>query len=276
MIPGIAIAALITAALALLLVGAGLWRMTQPADRGRLALGFALALPLQPGAFWLVRMPLHHALVGALGTEGVMAWLPILYAPVTEEAAKWAVLLAVFRGVRPTLALPAALAIGLGFGIGEIGFLAERLARSPAMAALPFWMFGGFLGERISVCIMHGLFITPLAFALAHGRGAVLAGLAGMGAHLALNAPILLIGAAPFGVPAEVWQGLVSLWLALMLVAGLAWAIAAHRGAGGRSPLGESDCPECGKRYPRPLLAANLGAWRYERCPCRKWHRVRA
>jgi len=276
MIPGIAIAALITAAFALLLVGAGLRRMTQPGDRGRLAWGFALALPLQPAAFFLVRMPLHRALVEALGAEGVMHWLPILYAPVTEEAAKWAVLLALFRGVRPALALPAALAIGLGFGIGEIAFLAERLARVPAMAALPFWMFGGFLGERLSVCIMHGLFIAPLAFALARGQGVVPAALFGMAAHLALNAPILLIGAAPFGVPVEVWQVAVSLWLTVMLVAGLAWAIAAHRRAGGRSPLGESSCPECGLRYPRPLVAVNLGRWRYERCPCRKWHRIRA
>ncbi len=276
MIPGIAIATLITAALALLLVGVGLWRMTQPADRGRLAMGFALTLPLNPAVFWLLRIPLHRALIDMLGAEGVMRWLPLLYAPVTKEAAKWVMLLALFPHPRPTLALPAALAIGLGFGIGEIGLLAERFAQNPAVAALPFWMFGGFLGERLSVCVIHGLFIAPLAFALARGRGAVPAALFGMAAHLALNAPILLISASPLGLPTEVWQVAVSLWLTLMLVAGLAWAITAHRHAGGRSPLGESDCPECGKRYPRPLLALNLGAWRYERCPCRSWHRVRS
>lgn len=272
---GIIIAAIVTAVLGLLVGGGAAWRMAPPQDRRWLLLGLVLALPLQPAVFWLLRMPLHEALLASQGPGGVMAWLPILYAPCTEEPAKWLVLLALRRRITTANAVPMAIAIGAGFGIGEIGFLAERLLHVPAYAAMPAWMFGGFLGERLLVVFLHGLLITFLARALARRRGILAAAAAGLALHLAVNAPILLIAAAPFGLPAAIWQQLVSLWLVAVVVALAIWALAAHRRVGGAAPFGDSTCPECGERYPRPLLALNLGPRRYERCPCRKWHMVR-
>ena len=63
-----------------------------------------------------------------------------------------------------------ALAAGVGFGIGEIWFLAHALIRSPGYPDLPFWMFGGFVVERLEVCFLHGALLIPPFYALATGR----------------------------------------------------------------------------------------------------------
>ncbi len=96
----------------------------------------------------------------------------LLYAPLTEEPAKWLPLLLPFirSELRKENAAAFALAVGLGFGVGEICFLANQLGRVPEIAALPFWHLGGFISERALVCLLHGCFI---AFIYQHaGRGA--------------------------------------------------------------------------------------------------------
>ena len=80
----------------------------------------------------------------------------------------------------------------LGFGIGEIWFLAHALIKSPSYPDLPFWMFGGFMIERLAVCFLHGAFLVPPFYALAAGRSFLLGGLAGMVLHFLLNFPIYL------------------------------------------------------------------------------------
>jgi uncharacterized membrane protein YhfC len=82
-------------------------------------------------------------------------------------------------------AAPMALTIGLGFALGEIWYLACRIYQNdPATARLPFYMLGGFIGERVITIILHSFFILPALHGLLTGRSRFFLGLAaGMVLH---------------------------------------------------------------------------------------------
>ena len=216
---GIAIAAAITALVALAVYGWLILRASAPEDRKMLLLAGLVALPLHPLAIYLVRVPLDAALAQALGQGAWLTTLRLLYAPVIEEPAKWLVLLVppVIARLSPRNAVALALATGLGFGIGEIAFLAYSLAQVPAIAALPFYHFSPFFLERFAVCFIHGAFIA-LAFKwLSEKKSFILGGLIGMALHFALNFPIYLAQIDLFGLGAERWGSLLPAWLLAML-----------------------------------------------------------
>ena len=54
-----------------------------PADRRWLLLAGVIALPLQPLAFYLVRLPLHAGLTAALGPGALLTAISLFYAPLT-------------------------------------------------------------------------------------------------------------------------------------------------------------------------------------------------
>ena len=92
--------------------------------------------------FYLVRLPLNNWLVGSIGlTSSLYEWMTLFYAPLTEEPAKLIPLLApfIFLDIRKENFVRYALVIGLGLGIGEIWFLAERIANNPSFASFSFW-----------------------------------------------------------------------------------------------------------------------------------------
>jgi len=161
------------AALVVLLVRSQDWR---PA-----ALAFVVALPLQPLALYLVRLPIDDALRSIFGASTFVVIASLFYAPMTEEPAKW--LVAAVPAVRRGIALQPvtmALAVGLGFGIGEIWLLAHSLLVLPAFASMPAWMFSGIVLERLEVCFLHGAFVAPAFCNLAGCRSFWLGGLVGM------------------------------------------------------------------------------------------------
>jgi hypothetical protein len=275
---GIHIAAVITTATALALYGALLKRLSDASDRRRLLLAFCLTLPLQPLAFYLVRVPLDAWLVHLLGKDsGLYLFLTTFYAPLTEEPAKLLPLMIplIYRSIRRENFVHFALALGVGFGIGEMWFLAERVARMPEFAPLPFYMFGGFFVERLMVCLMHGGFT---AVALRKLRNGFLWGVLGaMALHYIGNFPLYL-AALDFGkLGKTTWQVILTIWVPLYFLSMLALLARLNYGRFevGRFAFGETRCPECGLMYPRPLLGLNFFKWRYERCPhCRKFHWV--
>ena len=119
---GIYVAAILTTALALGIFGTLIWRLKLPANGRLLFLAFLIALPLQPAAFYFVRVPLDHWLTGLVGSKSMtLQWLVTFYAPLTEELAKLVPLLipAIRRDIRPENFGRYALAIGLAFAIGE-------------------------------------------------------------------------------------------------------------------------------------------------------------
>ncbi len=217
---GIYVAAAAATLLALIAVGLIVRQTTLPRHR-LLACAVILALlPLQPLVFYAVRLPVLGALEGASVGNEMLFVARFLAAPLTEEPAKWLILivaavrLAVKSGSAPGLAMAA----GLGFGIGEIWFLAEQFSRIPEIQAAPAMQFWGFVVERALVCVLHGLFVVPLFYAVAGRLHIGVAALIGVVLHGMTNAPILAIHANLFGWGPAVW-GLFALVWPMVLVA---------------------------------------------------------
>ena len=274
---GIIIAAVITTLLAAAAYGYLIRRITEPVDRRVVLVAALVALPLQPLAFYAVRMPVAHWLIVNIGLGDLFTAISLFHAPLTEEPAKWLMLLIPYirRRLTPGNAVAIALATGLGFGIGEIWFLAERLMRVPQMAALPFYMFGGFLGERFMVAFAHGAFVAFAFMWLAEGRSFWLGALVGMALHFALNFPIFLLSIDLFGLGRPTWSALLQVYLLVFIIALMVAVNRLARGGLARNLFGDATCPECGSVYPRSLIGINMLVTRYERCPhCRHWHWV--
>jgi hypothetical protein len=142
-----------------------------------------------------------------------------------------------------------ALAIGLGFGIGEIWFLAHAIVSSDSYRDAPFWTFLGFVIERIEVCLLHGAFVAPALVRLARGRSFWPGALAGVLLHFLTNFPIYPAQIDLFGLGAEAWRIMLMVWVAgLAAVAALAlWRV--HR------RLVAAPVPERGARAPHPPRA---------------------
>lgn len=214
---GLFIAAAITTALAL--CGFALL-LRRAADRRSTALAFLIALPLQPLMIYAVRLPVDGLLRTTFGMVGWVAIVALFYAPLTEEPAKW--LTAAVPRLRHAIVrdpIVLALAVGVGFGLGEIWFLAYALINSPSYPDLPFWVFSGFMLERLAVCFLHGALLLPPFYALATGGSFLLGGLAGMLLHFLLNFPIYLAGIDAFGLGVD-WAPVLVLWIVVFVVVG--------------------------------------------------------
>jgi len=273
---GIFVAAILTTAIALAIFGPLIRRLRLPADGWLLLLAFLIALPLQPAAFYFVRVPLDHWLTDLLGSKSVtLQGLATFYAPVTEELAKLVPLLipAIRRDIRRENFGRYALAIGVGFAIGEMWFIAEKISRLPAFAHTPFYFFGGYIGERLMVCVFHSAFTGVALWAL---RRNFVVGIAGaMALHWLGNFPIALMAWNVGGMGPMFWTIAVQVWIVAYFVGALALVsrFVFGRVSPGRLFYGRRKCPECGAEYDASLFAINLGTRRYERCPqCRHWH----
>lgn len=274
---GIVIAGTITTVLSIVVVGLLIRRLSKREDRSVLILAFFFALPLQPLAFYFIRLPLHELLTGWIGAGAFLTAITLFYAPVTEEVAKWLALgvPSIRKGIKPENAVATAMAVGLGFGVGELWFIAERLARQPQLAALPFYYFNGFLTERLMVCFLHGAMIAWFFKRYAEGQSLWPAMLFGMALHFFLNFPIYLSGINFLGLGQAVWGLLLVIYVAVFTLLMFAFVNRLASGEVRAGFLGDATCPECHEVYPRSFFAANLLTKRYERCPhCRHWHLV--
>jgi RsiW-degrading membrane proteinase PrsW (M82 family) len=268
--------AVLTTALAVAAGGTLIYKLRLPANDRLVWLTLLLALPLQPLVFYLVRLPLDHWLVTHLGrTSATYPWLTSLYAPLTEEPAKLLPLLlpAIYRDIRPANFVRYALAIGLGFAIGEMWFVAERIARSPAFSGVPVYQFTGYVAERLMTCVFHSAFV---AVALWRLRRRLVLGFAGaVVLHWLANFPILLMQWDVGGLGKTAWSVIVQCWLLVLFA--VCFALLSLVAVGRVVPAGwfygRRQCPGCHETYQAPLLGVNFGPRRYERCPhCRNWH----
>ncbi len=274
--PGIYLTAIITTAVALAVFGTLLQKLRLPAQTRLLWLTLAIALPLQPLTFYLIRVPLDHWLASHLAdTSAFYQWVRSFYAPVTEEFAKLIplLILAIRRDIRPDNFVRYALAIGLGFALGEMGFVADRIARTPSLAALPFYQFTGYAVERLMTCVFHTAFVSVALWRL---RRRFAFGIAGaIALHWLGNAPIFLLNWNVGGLGKDVWMMIVQFWLLgyCALLGAMLAAFAFGRWPTLNAVYGRRSCPECHGEYAAPLFALNFGRTRYERCPhCRRWH----
>ncbi|MGE5589129.1 MAG: PrsW family glutamic-type intramembrane protease [Bacillota bacterium] len=200
--PPIYVAALIT-----LIIAGGLWLTVFGLMAGRrgLLVWFTLAgLPMSAVVNLWVKGPLAVAVGNAAGVpagQGLATpiWFLVflfLLAPVLEEAIKLVPLVPLAmrrRLAEPGAALWAGVYLGLGFGLGEVAYLAWGIARSPAYAGYPFWYFGGFFGERLLVVYLHAALTGLAASGWTRGPGRAL-GTYGMalGLHALANLGAML------------------------------------------------------------------------------------
>lgn len=295
MIPPIYIMAFVTTLTALAVWGTLLWQIC-PANRRRPVIGLLmLETVMSPAAFYGVRRPVLIRWLEPVLTRPdweighwpvVRDLVRLCFAPLTEEPAKllpWLLLLAVGLPLWPRrrMAAPLALAAGLGFAVGEIWLVATLVAQAndPKLAGLPWYAFGGFLGERLMTCVTHAMLAFPtIALARRGWRWAAIGLSLGIALHWLGNAPIALMHRRAFGWKAETWGALVQVWIILLTVCGLLILVGASVG---RKMLRRvfsrrMRCPGCGAVYRQPLLYGfNFGMSRYERCgACGKWHWV--
>jgi hypothetical protein len=228
---GLIVAGAIATALAVLTIGPVVLRAAPPAARHTMGLAFLIALPLQPLAFYAVRLPVDAVVRSLLGLSPAWGMVALLYAPLTEEPAKWLPLAlpAVGGKLAPANAVALSLAIGLGFGIGEIWFLAHAFVAAPNYPDLPFWGFYGFIIERVEVCFLHGAFVAAPIVRLAQGKSFWPGAIAGVALHFLTNFPIYPAQLGAFGLGGQVWSLLLMGWVAALVVAGAATLWRVHR-----------------------------------------------
>jgi RsiW-degrading membrane proteinase PrsW (M82 family) len=275
--PQLALAALVVSLLALVMIGSVLLARSPRAERPFLCLLILLMLPMNLLAFHALRLPLDSALLGLLGEHSpALRVLRMFYAPLTEEPAKlWLFLLPGFyRRLTSENLVRVALALGLGFGIGEAWTVAGLLARSPDIAALPWHALGGYIGERLMVCVMHASFSASALCLIVRHKRVVIGVASAMLLHFLANLPLGFVNPrSPTG------QILLSLWVLFCFLGGTGLlAYLAYGKTWFRTLMrGRVTCPECGTPYEHPWFGVNLLHKRYEKCPhCRKWHLVSA
>ena len=274
--PGIYYTFVLTALMAIAVFVPLIHLLRLPANERLLWLAALIVLPLQPLAFYYVRLPLDHWLAAHLGnTSAVYYWLRTCYAPLTEEPAKLFPLLipAIRRDIQPANFVRYALAIGLGFALGEMWFVADRVARVPQFAGLPFYQFGGYVGERLMTCVFHSAFVSLSLWRLRRRFALGFAGAAA--AHWLGNLPILLLSPKAAGFEKAIRMAFVEAWLVLYFFA--AAALLAYFAFGRVAPtklfFGRRRCPACLEEFDPPIFGLNFGTTRYERCPhCRRWN----
>ncbi len=275
---GIYVTAAISSAIAFLLFGCVLRNLRLPANERLLWLAFIIALPLQPLAFYLVRVPLDHWLHWQLGaTSTAYTLTKTIYAPLTEELAKLIPLVvpAITRDINSRNFVRYAIAIGVGFAIGEMWFVAERIASEPSLSQLPFYQFGGYMGERMMTCVFHSAFVSIGLWQL-NKQSRFLFGFAGaVFMHWLTNFPIFLMAWNVGGIGKEAWVIIIFSMLVFELFSALALLTYFAFGRIALTQLfyGPRKCPECATVYDAPLMALNFFHVRYERCPqCAHWH----
>jgi uncharacterized membrane protein YhfC len=161
---GIWIAAVIATGLSVG-IGQPLLRAWIGRDR-RYYLALGISLFLSPLINLGVKKPvlgymLHHFHISPKTPQWPLwfAMLALLLVGVSEEAIKLVPVLVppIRKSIRVLgSAIPMAFAIGLGFALGEIWYVAYRISiTDPGIASMPFYLLGGFISERVGTVVVH-------------------------------------------------------------------------------------------------------------------------
>lgn len=273
--PNIFWASVITTAVSILLWGSYVFLRKKNKRASWLWILFLLELPASYLALEYVRLPLDSWIRSFIDTKNLYIFITLWYAPVTEELVKlWPLLIPfLLAKIKPEYAVRAGMALGLGFGVGEIWMLAHKLSGTPAIAGYEWWQLNGFIGERLIVTLIHAGMTAWAVVWITRKRP--FKGIAGaMVMHFFLNLPILFIHIDLFGLGKTFWSTAVALWVqfyALFMFILLSY-LAFGKVKPGKFLFGEATCPHCHKTYDRPLFGFNLIHKRYERCRyCRKF-----
>lgn len=165
----------------------------------RFAWVILVGLPLP----FVVNPLIKDPLIGWLGqtaniTQGLGTATPfwfliflLLLSPIFEEAIKALPVLIPplrrFLGSKMD-SLWAGLALGFGFGLGEILYLAWTINNTPVYASYPWFAFTGFFSERLISTFAHGLMTAIVVSGFQRGgKKAIYGYLGGVGLHTLFN-----------------------------------------------------------------------------------------
>ncbi len=138
-----------------------------------------ITLPFSAIVNLWIKKPVCEFLLSSLDISELSMTSPVWFlvfvlflSPVTEEAVKLSPLLAkqVRRMIDRSSDLWTGMGLGMGFGIGEIWYLAWGFSMVPGLAGYPFYYFGGFIWERVTVVFIHGV-MTAVAVTAFTKRG---------------------------------------------------------------------------------------------------------
>lgn len=277
--PDLLIAVIITTLLSIFTIGSYLFVRSPSKNKLLILLLVLLMLPMNAIAYHFVRMPLDNFLVTIVQNLNVLTILRALYAPLTEEPAKLFILTIPYflKRIREYDLVKIALAIGLGFGIGEAWNLAALISKSPVIAKYPWYQFTGFIGERWMVCIWHAAFTSTALYFIIKKKNVIFGLLCAFSLHFIGNFPIFLSAWNVFNLGSIKWGIFLQLFTVFYFM--LMISILAYLKYGNnwlfKLVKGKMKCPECSKVYSRPIFKVNLFHKSYERCQeCKKWHLV--
>lgn len=274
--PGIFISAIITIMILLGLITPIIIKRLTRWDRLFAVVSMIFAGAAFFGAYYLLRMPLAHAVQTLIQTDATgYRWIASLYAPLTEEPAKWIVLIPLFFAgmIKRDNKAAWAICLGFGFGIGEILFLAQSIATNPQSSGLPWYYSSGFIVERLMVCFIHSALILIAIEAITSRKYWLI--LLAPAFHWLLNMSIFLSIQFPFTDGGAIWSQLLWTWTTLFLIASLIYlgSRLLNTAQSKVAIFGRAVCPECQTLYVRPWRGINRIAKRYERCPnCKHDH----
>jgi RsiW-degrading membrane proteinase PrsW (M82 family) len=214
---GIEVASLIAAAMSVAVYGGALTWAAPREEWQKLALAVVAALALPILAYHGIRSPIESL----FGAPGGTLWLRAILPPLIEEPAKLAPLLlpVLSRAVTRENAWRFGMALGLGFGLGEIALLLQLLQPVQAVIGAPWTALTGFISERYIVCLTHGAFAAAtLTVWRAAGRPFWHGLLAAMALHFIANLPIALASLFIADLPTR--SALLAIWLILV------WSVA--------------------------------------------------
>ncbi len=270
--------AIITTCLALGLIG-GIITFKSP-NRIKLVLFllFLANIPIFFFAYFGLRLPLDDIMRSIITNNDIYRFIKNFYAPVTEESSKLLVFLPLcfLRKIDFDQLHWYAFAAGLGFGTGEIWFLASVFAQDPYISSLPWYFLGGFLIERLCVCFLHGSFLYGSIYYIFRKKY-VYGLLYGFSFHFLTNFPIYVSYVLNMQEN-MIWIYLLSFWVVIMLGIMLMLTNKLYYGnlRIGYMLMGQAECPECGSIYDRPFFGIVLVKTRIERCPqCKRFHRIK-
>jgi RsiW-degrading membrane proteinase PrsW (M82 family) len=164
------------------------------------------------------------------GTPGGTLWLRAILPPLIEEPAKLLPLLLppIAAAVSRENAWRFGVALGLGFGLGEIALLFQLLESVQAVAAAPWTALTGFISERYIVCLTHGAF-TAAALTIWRGAGRPFwhGLLVAATLHFIANLPVALASLFIADLPTR--SAVLAIWLLLVWSSAIVGLIALAR-----------------------------------------------
>jgi len=247
-------------------------RIGDKKDYTYLSTAVLLTLPLAPLAYYGLDLPLDNVILTVFSREsGLYKFIKMGYGPIIKESIKLAPLMLPFISRRISLKnfVAFGMALGLGFGIGEIWLTAFQIRHVPANSMLPFgYVLLGFIAERLMFCFLHGAFTSLV---LSHGKRRWGIGLGkAIGLHLLAVLPLHLSQMNILGINPRAWRTILPLYLVFFFIGMIFMLIYLRSGAKGIYETfvrADINCASCGKPYKRSFWMTNVSNKEYDFCP---------